>query len=76
MSDKRTITIEVDGDISLRVSDVLCWLRGYRAGKGEDADDDMFFEPIIRALGDLNLELKSAGCCDERKQTSTERLYQ
>ncbi len=64
----RKMLIEVDEDISLRVSDILCWLRGYRAGRGRDTDDDMFFEPIIKALRDLNMEFKKADCNTRDKE--------
>lgn len=58
MSKRVTITIDVDENADLYISDILCYLRGFLAGKGE-SEDDCLLHPGLETLRNINLELKS-----------------
>jgi len=52
---KRTITIKIDEDVNNSISDILCWLRGYLAGAGNDYD--YLLSPAIEKIGNFSIEL-------------------
>jgi len=55
----REITIEVREDVSLFVSDILCWIDGYLAGKGDDEfTGKITLKEAKDIVSDLNVELK------------------
>jgi hypothetical protein len=49
------LTIEQATDLSDSISDILCWIRGFRAGN-KDSTNDPFGDETIRTF---NLKLKS-----------------
>ena len=59
MEDKVTVTINVDKQISLSISDILCWLDGYLMARN-DMDDykSDFLWDAYGKLQSLNRELK------------------
>jgi len=54
MSNRKQITITVDDDVHYYLADILCWIKGYTAAKGDD-----FLEKSVDKLGSLNVELKA-----------------
>lgn len=56
---KKIITIEVDDDIDLFISDILCWLVGFLAGRNEEYSQNMnLLNPAIDKLRELKCKLR------------------
>lgn len=53
----KQITIKVEDNIDYAVSDILCWLSGFIAGRSEDNYDSLL-SPAIDKIRQLNIELK------------------
>jgi len=53
------VKIIIQKDLHLYISDILCWMRGYTASKGENDEDYDFLRTACNKLKDLNRQLKT-----------------
>ena len=58
MEKEKTKMVKIEKDTHLYISDILCWLSGYLAGKGDDFKDYSLLNDACDKLRALNTQLK------------------
>lgn len=57
---KIKLEIEVEEDYNLYISDILCWIKGYLEGKGDDWRNHSLLSDACERLSDINRQLKNS----------------
>ena len=58
MIEEKEVKIEVKEDDNLYISDLLCWIKGFLEGKGDEYENYWLLHDACNRLKDINRQLK------------------